>query len=85
MTSLFFGSYVRQIETAAIGCNPITQRVPDIGAENVAVHIGDDGRVDEIRFLGSGFSASPPTPLPITGTRSSFRTSPPSAIRRSDS
>jgi hypothetical protein len=39
MMSLFFGSYVRQIATAAIGCNPITHRVPDIGAENVAVHI----------------------------------------------
>lgn len=57
MMSLFFGSYVWQLSTAAIGSYLLTQRVPDISAENVAVHIADDGRVDEIRFLGGGFAA----------------------------
>ena len=56
MTSRFFGSYVWQLATAALGCYLITRRVPDVSAENVAVHVGDDGRVDEIRFLGGGFA-----------------------------
>ena len=62
MMSLFFGSYVWQVASAAIGCYLLTQRVPDISAENVAVHIGDDGRVDEIRLLGGGFAALPADP-----------------------
>lgn len=57
MTSRFFGSYVWQLAAAALGCYLTTRRVPDVSAENVAVHIGDDGRVDEIRFLGGGFAA----------------------------
>jgi ferric iron reductase protein FhuF len=59
MMSLFFGSYVWQLASAAIGSYLISQRVPDLSPENVAVHIGDDGRVDEIRFLGGGFAALP--------------------------
>jgi len=57
ITSRFFGSYVWQLATAALGCYLMTRRVPDVSAENVAVHLGDDGRVDEVRFLGGGFAA----------------------------
>jgi ferric iron reductase protein FhuF len=56
MTSQFFSSYVWQLATAALGCYLAAGRVPDVSAENVAVHIGDDGRADEIRFLGGGFA-----------------------------
>lgn len=62
MMSLFFGSYVWQVASAAIGCYLLARRIPDISAENVAVHIGDDGRVDEMRFLGGGFAALPSDP-----------------------
>ena len=57
ITSRFFGSYVWQLATAALGCYLAVRRVPDLTAENVAVHIGADGRVDEVRFLGGGFAA----------------------------
>lgn len=56
MTSRFFGSYVWQLAAAALGCYLATNRVPDVSAENVAVHVGDDGRIDEVRFLGGGFA-----------------------------
>lgn len=57
LTSRFFSSYVWQLAAAALGCYLTTRRVPDVSAENVAVHLGDDGRVDEVRFLGGGFAA----------------------------
>jgi len=63
MTSRFFGSYVWQLATAALGCYLTTRRVPDVSAENVAVHIGDDGRPDEIRFLGGGFAVLAGDPM----------------------
>lgn len=56
MTSRFFSSYVSQLAAAALGCLLTNRRIPDVSAENVAVHVGDDGRVDEIRFLGGGFA-----------------------------
>ena len=56
MTSRFFSSYVWQLAVAALGCYLTSRRVPDLSAENVAVHVGDDGRVDEVRFLGGGFA-----------------------------
>src|SRR6185436_8456241 len=37
ITSRFFGSYVWQLATAALGCYLVTRRVPDVSAENVAV------------------------------------------------
>lgn len=62
MMSLFFGSYVWHVAAAALGCSILMRRVPDVGVENVAVHLGDDGRVDEVRFLGGGFVALPNDP-----------------------
>ncbi|MGE3271682.1 MAG: IucA/IucC family C-terminal-domain containing protein [Chloroflexota bacterium] len=59
ITSQFFGSYVSQLATAALACFLLDSRVPDLSAENAAVHIGRDGRVDEIRFLGGGFTTLP--------------------------
>jgi ferric iron reductase protein FhuF len=56
MSSLFFGSYSWQLAAASLGSFLLSGHVPDASAENVAVHIGDDGRVDEVRFLGGGFA-----------------------------
>lgn len=63
MTSRFFSSYVWQLAAAALACYLLDRRVPDVSAENVAVHIADDGRVDEVRFLGGGFAALADDPL----------------------
>lgn len=56
MSSLFFGSYTWQLAAASLGSLLLSGHVPDASAENVAVHIGHDGRVDEVRFLGGGFA-----------------------------
>src|SRR6202008_1618346 len=57
MSSLFFGSYVWQLAAAALGSYLLGRRVPDTSADNVAVHVAENGRVDEVRFLGGGFAA----------------------------
>lgn len=53
VASFFLKAWLRQVVLVSTGGFLLQGRVPDISIDNLGFHVGDDGRVDQIAFLGN--------------------------------
>lgn len=53
VASFFLKAWLRQVVLASTGSYLLVNRVPDVSIFNLGFHVGDDGRVDQIAFLGN--------------------------------
>lgn len=62
MASFFFGYYNWQVAAPAIISYLTESRVPDVSATNLALHVNEAGRVDDLAVLEEKFAALPDDP-----------------------
>lgn len=62
MASFFFGYYNWQIVAPVVICYLAEDRVPDTSASNLALHVNEGGRVDDLAILEEKFAALPDDP-----------------------